>query len=61
MTAAQTAAIENLKLANNGVTFAECLNKKHHTAVAELVAMGVVVKTTHMMFGFGLKLAYKLA
>ncbi len=61
MNNAHTAAIAMLKLANNGITMAQSVAKEHAPAINELIAAGVVVKTTSLMFGFGAVPAYKLA
>jgi hypothetical protein len=61
MTNEQKAAIAMLKLANNGVTMAQSVEKKHLAAINELIAIGIVEKTTSMMYGFGAMPAYKFA
>lgn len=61
MTNEQNAAIAMLKLANNGVTMTQSVEKKHFAAINELIAMGVVEETTSIMYGFGAMPAYKFA
>jgi|APGre2960657373_1045057.scaffolds.fasta_scaffold285997_2 hypothetical protein len=61
MTNEQIAAIAMLKLANNGVTMAQSVNKIHKAAIIELIDAGIVEKTTSFMYGFGAVPAYKLA
>lgn len=64
MTDMELAVINKLKLANNGVTLAQTLRNtsaEFKQALASLVESGKVVKTTRMMYGFGLMPAYKLA
>lgn len=61
MNNAHNEAIQMLKLANNGVTMAQSISMKHKVAIEELVAAGVVEKTTSFMYGFGAVPAFKFA
>lgn len=61
MTKEQIDAIKMLKLANNGITMAQSIDKKHKPAIAELVKAGFVEETTSIMYGFGAVPAYKIA